>query len=147
MITGIGFDFGSFTAQSQAIEKLKIWAAEEGYEVSPSVMEEIVGLSSNVPIAFVYENGHMYYGVDHGLILDTHDLLGTGVMGRLLDKADGSMELEVYSDYLPEQETTLVDSEVLPILRARYPELSEHWRGQNFIPAEDRQQAGDLLDY
>jgi hypothetical protein len=46
VITGIGFDFGGYQAQSFAIEQLKQWAAEEGYQVSPDLQEEIIGLSS-----------------------------------------------------------------------------------------------------
>jgi hypothetical protein len=48
VITGIGFDFGGYSAQSIAIAQLKLWAAEEGYEVSPELHEEIIGLSTNM---------------------------------------------------------------------------------------------------
>jgi len=47
-ITGIGFDFGTPSGQQMAIKQLTDWADKEGYEVSPSLQEDIRGLAKSL---------------------------------------------------------------------------------------------------
>lgn len=46
VITGVGFDFGTFSGQEYAIKQLRDWAHMQGYELSPNLKEDILGLAS-----------------------------------------------------------------------------------------------------
>jgi hypothetical protein len=214
-IHGIGFDFGTPSAQKFAIEQLRRWAADHGYEYSDNMEDTIQGLAStsfmdqikevaeslrsvdygqcywnpdkktvfynagdadetegieekflaipgvehveigdeagppggwyqlaSVPTAFVYANGHLYYGVDHGQIIDDHDIAHDGLYGRLFERPEGGYELELYSDYDPNQ-TSEELSKALEILSKRFDIAKIH--DTSIIPAEDMADAAQFF--
>lgn len=91
-------------------------------------------LVASAPPAFVYANGHMFYGIDHGAIIDENDIAANGLYGRLHERPNGSYTLELYSDYDPNQTKEQL-AEALPILQKRYniTDITEN----SVIPQED----------
>lgn len=93
---------------------------------------------ANVPRAFVYANGHMFYGIDHGIIVDENNIEADALYGRLHERSDGRFTLELYSDYDPNQTKEQLH-EALPILKKRYniADITEN----SLIPASDMAEA------
>lgn len=93
---------------------------------------------ASAPQAFVYANGHMFYGIDHGSIIDENDIAADGLYGRLHERSNGSYTLELYSDYDPNQTKEQL-AEALPILQKRYNigEITEN----SVIPQADMDDA------
>lgn len=81
--------------------------------------EALASTKASAPTAFVFSNGHMYYGIDHAEIMDEHDAWEGGLYGRLHERPDGRYDLELYSDY-DKNQTKRELEDALPILQKRW---------------------------
>lgn len=152
-ITGVGFDFGTLEDRERAMEAIRSWALDQGYNIAPHVTDLYYKLAGknkgwDSPIAFIWDGSRILIGDNHPTIISTEfhgggsnlwfdfEPIEKAVYGWLRPNEDGHVRAEIitnfYSnDYKPKK--------LQPMLK----ELRDRWNVTEIIYGEDEKKIKD----